>query len=60
MIIVTVRQLTVTGLSLDRAMRLNDVRIDDIVFVSVPALAVPDNIQGIRQVGPIPTPNSSF
>ena len=36
-------QLPVTGLSLDMTMRLNDVRIYDIVFVSVPASAVPDN-----------------
>ena len=39
----TVRQLAVTDLSLDMAMRLNYVIIYYIVFFSVPASAVPDN-----------------
>ena len=37
------RQLALTGLSLDMAMRLNDVRIYNIVFDSVTASAVTDN-----------------
>ena len=37
------RQLAATGLSLNMAMGLNDVRICYIVFVSVPASAVRDN-----------------
>ena len=40
---VTMRQLAVTGLSLDMAKILNDVRIYYIVFVPVPASAVPNN-----------------